>query len=147
MKINTEHVDSHPTLEVVTSLQAEGYSVSIEETRVCPASSLDEVHYLQLIETTTEPYPADLVTSETTTWVCSCPDFLFRQSPPRGVNTVGDMGHCKHIKAEIETGESRIDKMDNHELVCHYCNATIGPHPMFRDGEPMCSTCRDRIDE
>ena len=111
MKINTDHVDNHPTLEVVTSLRADGYSVDVQETRVCPSSSNEEVYYLQKIETTTDAYPADIVASETSTWVCSCPSFLFQHSPvtSRGPNTVGEMGQCKHIIAEVRTEKAKHD--------------------------------------
>jgi len=111
MKINTKHVDGHPTLEVVTSLRADGYAVDVQETRVCPSSSGEEVYYLQNIETTTEAYPADIVESQTTAWVCSCPNFLFEHSPitRQGANNVGDMGKCKHILSEVRTLKAKND--------------------------------------
>lgn len=111
MKIHTDHVDSHPTLEVVTSLRADGYNVDVQETRVCPSSSSDEVYYLQAIETTTEAYPADIVDSQTSAWVCSCPNFLFQHSPvtSKGPNTVGEMGQCKHIISEVREAKAKND--------------------------------------
>ena len=112
MNVNTDHVDGHPTLEVVTSLRTDGYAVDVTETRVCPSSSNEEVYYLQEIETTTEAYPADIVESQTTAWVCSCPSFLFQHSPvtSKGPNTVGEMGQCKHIIAEVRTEKAKNDK-------------------------------------
>jgi len=111
MKINTDHVDGHPTLEVVTSLRADGYAVDVTETRVCPSSSTEEVYYLQNIETTEEAYPADIVESQTSAWVCSCPNFLFQHSPvtKNGPNTVGEMGQCKHIISEVRTEKAKAD--------------------------------------
>jgi len=111
MKINSDHVDEHPTLEVVTSLRADGYAVDVTETRVCPSSSSEEVYYLQNIETTEEAYPADIVESQTTAWVCSCPNFLFQHSPvtDSGPNTVGEMGQCKHIRSEVRTEKAKND--------------------------------------
>ena len=111
MKVNTDHVDGHPTLEVVTSLRADGYAVDVTETRVCPSSSTEEVYYLQNIETTEEAYPADIVESQTTAWVCSCPNFLFHHSPvtKNGPNTVGEMGQCKHILSEVRTAKAKND--------------------------------------
>lgn len=111
MRINTDHVDVHPTLEVVTSLRADGYAVDVTETRVCPSSSTDEVYYLQAIETTEEAYPADIVESETSTCVCSCPSFLFQHSPvtSKGPNTVGEMGQCKHTISEVRTEKAKAD--------------------------------------
>jgi len=111
MKLKTDHIDVHPTLEVVTSLEATGYSIDVLETRVCPSSSDDGCYLLQRIKTTTEAYPSDIIESQTKVWVCSCPSFLFQHSPitRQGANNVGDMGKCKHILSEVREAKAKAD--------------------------------------
>jgi hypothetical protein len=103
MKLNEDHIQEFAELEVVESLRAEGYNIDVMESRVCPSSSSDEAYILQKIQTTETANPADLVAERTEAWVCSCPAFLFKESPvtDSGAEDVGSMGTCKHLAAKV----------------------------------------------
>ena len=111
MKLNEDHIQTFAELEVVTSLKAKGYDITVVESRVCPSSSSDEAYVLQKIKTTETANPDDLIAEQTEAWVCSCPAFLYKESPvtDSGANNVGDMGTCKHLNAEVRELKAKSD--------------------------------------
>ena len=111
MKINEDHIQTFAELEVVESLRRDGYNIDVMESRVCPSSSNDEAYILQKIQTTSEPNPTDIVAATTTTWVCSCPAFLYKESPvtDSGANNIGEMGTCKHLRSKVRELKAKSD--------------------------------------
>ena len=111
MKLNEDHIQEFAELEVVTSLKAKGYDITVVESRVCPSSSSDEAYVLQKIKTTETATPDDLIAEQTEAWVCSCPAFLFKESPitESGSENVGSMGTCKHLNAEVRELKAKSD--------------------------------------
>ena len=111
MKLNEDHIQTFAELEVVTSLKAKGYDITVVESRVCPSSSSDEAYILQKLKTTETATPDDLIAEQTEAWVCSCPAFLYKESPvtDSGANNIGDMGTCKHLNAEVRELKAEND--------------------------------------
>ena len=111
MKLNEDHIQTFAELEVVTSLKAKGYDITVVESRVCPSSSSDEAYILQKLKTTATANPDDLIAEQTEAWVCSCPAFLYTESPvtDSGANNIGDMGTCKHLNAEVRELKAKSD--------------------------------------
>ena len=111
MKLNEDHIQTFAELEVVTSLKAKGYDVTVVESRVCPSSSSDEAYVLQKLKTTETANPDDLIAEQTEAWVCSCPAFLYKESPVTdgGAKNIGDMGTCKHLNAEVRELKAKSD--------------------------------------
>ena len=111
MKLNEDHLTDFAELEVVTSLKAKGYDITVVESRVCPSSSSDEAYILQKLKTTETANPDDLIAEQTEVWVCSCPAFLYKESPvtDSGPENVGSMGTCKHLNAEVRELKAKSD--------------------------------------
>ena len=111
MKIDDSHVDGFTDLEVVESLRTQGYNIDVEESRVCPSSSSDYAYILQKIRTTETANPDDLIAEQTEAWVCSCPAFLYKESPvtDSGANNIGDMGTCKHLRSKVRELKAKSD--------------------------------------
>ena len=111
MKLNEDHIQTFAELEVVTSLKAKGYDITVVESRVCPSSSSDEAYVLQKLKTTETANPDDLIAEQTEAWVCSCPAFLYKESPvtDSGANNIGDMGTCKHLNSEVRELKAKSD--------------------------------------
>ena len=111
MKLNEDHLTDFAELEVVTSLKAEGYDITVVESRVCPSSSSDEAYILQKLKTTETANPDDLVAERTKAWVCSCPAFLYKESPvtDSGANNIGEMGTCKHLRSKVRELKAKSD--------------------------------------
>ena len=111
MKLNEDHIQTFAELEVVTSLKAKGYDITVVESRVCPSSSSDEAYILQKIKTTETSNPDDLIAEQTEAWVCSCPDFLFNHSPvtKSGPDNIKEVGTCKHCLATVRELKAKAD--------------------------------------
>ena len=118
MKLNEDHIQTFAELEVVTSLKARGYDVTVVESRVCPSSSSDEAYILQKLKTTETANPDDLIAEQTEAWVCSCPAFLYKESPvtDSGANNIGEMGTCKHLRSKVRELKAKSDNKQSELL-------------------------------
>jgi hypothetical protein len=112
MKLYSQHIAEHPTLEATEWLKQQGYNCDVEATRVVASDSSDNAYVVQKVTTTSVPFErADVAADQTSLVLCSCDDCRYRSFEHVNVEqSLEGFRSCKHGRAEFKIARAQADE-------------------------------------